>query len=93
MALSVLEEAADLVSRTRALPPDTPISFCTPGLEGFDTTRATLGGLRYDPVHMREQFAHPAFDPLRNHPVLRERFKACRDVFVEVGIQNCIPPQ
>ena len=92
-AITVLEDAADLVTRTRALPPDTPISFCTPGLEGFDTTRATLGGLRYDPVHMREQFAHPAFDPLRNHPLLRARFEACRDVFVECGVQNCIPPQ
>lgn len=92
-AITVLEDAANLVTRTRALPPDTPISFCTPGLEGFDTTRATLGGLRYDPVHMREQFAHPAFDPLRNHPLLRARFEACRDVFVECGVQNCIPPQ
>lgn len=92
-ALTVLEDAADLVSRTRALPPDTPISYRTPGLEGFDATRATLGGLRYDPVHMREQFAHPAFDPLRNDPLLRARFEACRDVFVECGVENCIPPQ
>jgi hypothetical protein len=92
-ALTVLEDAADLVSRTRALPPDTPVSYRTPGLEGFDTTCAALFGLRYEPNHMREQFSHPAFDPLRNHPLLRDRFYACRDVFVEVGIQNCIPPQ
>ena len=92
-ALTVLEDAADLVSRTRALPPDTPVSYRTPGLEGFDTTCAALFGLRYEPNHMREQFAHPAFAPLRNHPLLRERFEACRGVFVEVGIQNCIPPQ
>jgi hypothetical protein len=92
-ALTVLEDAADLVSRTRALPPDTPISYRTPGLEGFDTTCAALFGLRYEPNHMREQFAHPAFAPLRDDPILRDRFYACRDVFVEVGIQNCIPPQ
>ena len=92
-AISILEDAANLVSRTRALPPDTPISYRTPGLEGLDTTCAALFGLRYEPDHMREQFAHPAFDPLRNHPLLRARFEACRDVFVECGVQNCIPPQ
>ena len=92
-AISILEDAANLVSRTRALPPDTPISYRTPGLEGMDTTCAALFGLRYEPDHMREQFAHPAFDPLRNHPILGERFEACRAVFVECGVQNCIPPQ
>ena len=91
-ALTVLEDAADLVSRTRALPPHTPISYRTPGLEGFDALRASLFGLRYEPDHMREQFAHPAFDPIRNDPRLRARFEACRDVFVECGVENCIPP-
>ena len=92
-SMAVLEDAADLVTRTRALPPDTPISYRTPGLEGFDAPRASLFGLSYEPNHMREQFAHPAFEALRNDPLLRARFEACRDVFVEVGIQNCIPPQ
>ena len=93
-AMTVLEDAADLVTRARALPPDTPISYRTPGLEGFDaTTGATLFGLRYEPNHMREQFDHPAFAPLRSDPLLRARFEACRDVFVECGEQNCIPPQ
>lgn len=81
-ALTVLEDAADLVSRTRALPPDTPISYRTPGLEGFDTTLATLGGLRYEPLHMKEQFDHPAFGLLRDDPRYRERFDACCAVFV-----------
>ncbi len=84
-AIAVLEDAADLVTRTRALPPDTPISYCTPGLEGFATTRSTLGGLRYDVVHMEEQFSHAAFDLLREHPLCRERFEACRRVFVSGG--------
>ncbi|MBQ4113211.1 MAG: helix-turn-helix transcriptional regulator [Clostridia bacterium] len=92
-AIFILEDAANLVSRTRALPPDTPISYRTPGLEGLDTTCAALFGLRYEPDHMREQFAHPAFAPLRDDPILRDRFYACRDVFVECGRQNCIPPQ
>lgn len=83
-ALAVLEDAADLVLRTRALPPDTPISYRTPGLEGFDTTRATLGGVRYDPAHMEEQFSHTAFDLLREHPQYRERFEACRVVFTAI---------
>ena len=80
-AMAVLEDAADLVSATRALPSDTLMSYKTPGLEGFDTTRAPLC-VRYEPVHMQEQFAHPAFDALRDHPLYRDRFEACRAVFV-----------
>ena len=81
-AMAVLEDAADLVTRTRALPPDTLMSYRTPGLEGFDTTRATLGGLRYDAAHMEEQFSHAAFDRLRTDEHYAERFAACQRVFV-----------
>ena len=81
-AMTVLEDAADLVTRARALPPDTPMSYRTPGLEGFDTTCAALFGLRYEPDHMDEQFSHAAFDPLRNDPAYGARFEACRSVFV-----------
>ena len=81
-AMAVLEDAADLLLRTRALPPDTPVSFHTPGLEGFDTTRATLGRVRYDPVHMQKQFSHAAFDRLRTDERYAERFAACQRVFV-----------
>jgi transcriptional regulator with XRE-family HTH domain len=81
-AMAILEDAADLVTRARALPPDTPMSYGTPGLEGFDTTRAALFGLRYEPDHMEEQFSHAAFDLLRGHPLYAERFAACRRVFV-----------
>jgi hypothetical protein len=31
---------------------------------------------------MQEQFAHPAFDALREHPLYGDRFEACRAVFV-----------
>jgi transcriptional regulator with XRE-family HTH domain len=80
-AMTVLEDAADLVTRARALPPETSVSYRTPGLEGFDTTRATLV-LRYEAAHMEEQFSHAAFAPLRSHPLYAERFAACRRVFV-----------
>ena len=75
-------DAADLVTRARALPPDTPMSYRTPGLEGFDTTRSALWALRYEPDHMDEQFSHAAFDLLRNDPTYGARFEACRSVFV-----------
>ncbi|MBP3667818.1 MAG: helix-turn-helix transcriptional regulator [Clostridia bacterium] len=81
-AITVLEDAADLVSRVRALPPETPLSYATHGLPRFDTTRATLGGLVYEADHMGDQFAHAAFDFLREHPAYGERFEACRSVFV-----------
>ena len=81
-AIGVLEDAADLVNRARSLPPDTPMSYRTPGLEGFDTTCAALFGLRYEPDHMEEQFAHTAFDPLRRSTVYGKRFESCRGVFV-----------
>ena len=80
-AMTVLEDAADLVTRARSLSPETPVSYRTAGLEGFDTTRATLV-LRYEAAHMEKQFYHTAFDPLRNHPLYAERFAACRRVFV-----------
>ena len=69
------------MTRTRNLPPDTPLSYRTPGLEGFDTTRAALV-LRYEAAHMEEQFSHASFDPLRKHPLYAERFAACQRVFV-----------
>ncbi len=81
-AIAVLEDAADLVSRVRALPPETPLSYATHGLPRFDTTRATLGGLVYEADHMGDQFAHAAFDFLRKDPRYAERFSACRAVFV-----------
>lgn len=81
-AMTVLEDSADLVRRTRALSPSTPISYHTHGLEGYDTTCATLGGLVYEPDHMKLQFSHPAFDILQSDPRYAERFEACRRVFV-----------
>ena len=81
-AMAVLEDAADLVTRTRGLPPATAMSYRTSGLEGFDTACATLGGLRYEATHMEEQFSHAAFDLLRNDPQYSQRFAACRRVFV-----------
>ena len=36
---------------------------------------------------MQEQFAHPAFNALRDHPLYRDRFEACRSVFVTEAVR------
>lgn len=82
-AMTVLEDAADLIRRVRALPADTPLSYHTHGLDYFDTTRAKLGGVHYHHDHMTEQFAHRGFDALRQDERYTERFEAARRVFVE----------
>lgn len=84
-SLSVLEDAADLVSRIRALPEDASLSYRTDGLETLDTTRGKLGGIYYCPEHMVSQFAHSGFDSLRRDPRYAPRFDACRTVFVQGG--------
>lgn len=81
-AITVLEDAADLVSRVRALPPEAPLTYATHGLSRYDTTRATLGGLIYEASHMRAQFSHEAFALLQDDPRYAKRFAACRNVFV-----------
>lgn len=81
-ALTVLEDAARLVTEFRALPPDAPLSYGTCHLSAYETTRGARGALFYDPEHMEAQFSHPAFAPLREDPATAPRFDACREVFV-----------
>ncbi len=82
-AITVLEDAADMILRIRALPEDAPLSYRTCGLESFDTTRGRQGGIHFHTDHMNAQFSHADFDALRLDPRYAERFAACRDVFVE----------
>jgi transcriptional regulator with XRE-family HTH domain len=82
-AMAVLEDAAALISRVRALPADAVLSYRTHGLDTLDTPRAKLGSIRYHPDDMAAQFAHPAFEPLREDPAYAYRFAAVRSIFVE----------
>lgn len=82
-ALRVLEDAAALVEELRRLPDNAPLSYKTPGLDSFDTTRERQGGIRYRADDMAEQFSHTAFDLLRRDPAYAPRFEGVRQVFVE----------
>lgn len=84
-AMAVLEDAADLIRRVRALPPDTPLSYRTHGLDSFDTLREKRGGEYYHAEHMAAQFAHRGFDPLRNDSRYAARFARACGVFTETG--------
>jgi hypothetical protein len=82
-AMTVLEDAARLILRIRALPEDTVLSYATCGLESFDTTRGRLGGVCYRSDHMEAQFSHGSFDALRRDSRYAARFEACCTVFVQ----------
>ena len=84
-ALRVLEDAADLLCRIRALPDDMILSYHTAGLDSLDTTRGRLGGIHYHAEHMAEQFSHEGFDALRRDPRYGERFEICCRIFSEGG--------
>jgi transcriptional regulator with XRE-family HTH domain len=84
-AMTVLEDAARLILRIRALPEDTVLSYATCGLESFDTTRGRLGGVCYRSDHMEAQFSHGSFDALRRDSRYAARFEACCTVFVQGG--------
>ena len=64
-AWAILEDAAELVCRIRALPNGVILSYNTPGLDSLDISRRKFGGVYFHPDHMAAQFSHPAFDALR----------------------------
>ncbi len=85
-AMTVLEDAADLIRRIRALPGNALLSYRTHGLDSFDTTRAKQGGIHYHPDSMAAEFAHRGFDPLRNDPRYADRFSRVCALFVEPSV-------
>ncbi|MBQ9151336.1 MAG: helix-turn-helix transcriptional regulator [Clostridia bacterium] len=80
-ALTVLEDAANLLCRVRTLPDGAILSYNTPGLDTFDVTRKKFNGVYFQPDHMAAQFAHPAFDILRQDEEYASRFSKVCEVF------------